>query len=146
MAVLGSVLGGGPAMRAFAMDVTMSPMSFGQIAFLSTAAPQRIELSPLGQMFVSSGVLVVSPGTPSELTIFGAPPNTMLTLSFMANPIARSVMSERFVIQEWSGDSSMITNSDGELTMRLGATLISEAGEAYRDTEYSGSVALTISY
>ncbi len=140
------VLAAGWPGAARAMDATVSPISFGQIVFLDTTAPQRIELSSSGQTWVSSGVLVVAPGTPAELNVFGAPPNVMLTLSFSANPIARSVMSERFTIQEWAGDGSTMTNGDGELSLMLGAALISEPGATYRETEYSGSVALTISY
>ncbi len=134
------------AAPCLAMDATVSAISFGQIVFLDTGQAQRIDLYPSGDMFVSSGVLVVSPGSPAQVNVFGAPANTILSLSFSADPIRRSVMSERFVIQEWTSDSSGLTNADGEVSMNLGATLISEPGRSYRDTQYTGTVALTISY
>lgn len=131
---------------AAAMDVGVTPISFGRVAIVDSTSTQSIELTPEGQMIPSSGILVVMPGTPAVLSVYGAPANTSLSLDFTANPIQWTAGGEAFTIQDWNGDGGAVTNSNGELTMRLGATLVSQAGASYPDHFYYGGVALTIDY
>lgn len=128
------------------MTITIEPISFGRIAILDNAVAQTVEIAPDGSMVASSGIVVVTNGSPARLEITGAPPQQLLDLDLMANPLQNTAAPPAMTLSNWSGDSGGVTDINGELVMRLGATLTTDPGITYPDKLYFGTVILTVNY
>ncbi|MCL2369384.1 MAG: DUF4402 domain-containing protein [Alphaproteobacteria bacterium] len=118
-----------------------TPMNFGDVT--PTASADTVVLSPAGT--ATSGTLGLAGSTTAgEFAISGSP-DTVLTVSFGAGSVTDG--SNTMNLSDFTTSptgASIVTDSSGDLTLMVGATL--NVGASQVAGAYTGTYTITISY
>jgi len=128
----------------------INPLFMGKIAVVDNSVPGSIRIYPNGQYLVDNNFVVLEEGTPGNYLFDGLPASTNIQLSVQTAgsdmQYAVQTSSAVFQLDPFLEQSSQTTNEQGELTIKLGATLTSSGDGIYLDGVYFKPITLQLDY
>jgi hypothetical protein len=143
------------AARAFNNDGTeLEPLHFGQIVITDNAAVRACTIPAGGVMSCDAEITILQPGSFGVLRLSDYDPTVAVwafvddSSTTMTNAGAGVLDVKDFTFNPDISDigSAMTPNADGMLTLEIGATLRTRAGQTYDISPYRGTFVLQINY
>ena len=138
----------GAAKTHAAMEVNV-PLSFGTFAIPNNSLVSQLTISTNYRSYSTNHIHVIQPGQPGEFKLVEFPVHTRLFLN-ASLPQQSTVFvgeTERFTLTNIELPDSVITDSNGEADLLVGATIKSSGnGGRYLDTKYDLPLIFTINY
>ncbi|MEH6711191.1 MAG: DUF4402 domain-containing protein [Paraglaciecola polaris] len=125
------------------------PLSFGTFAIINNSSVSTISISTNDRASRTRDIQILYIGQAARLRLVNYPPFTRLFISPVL-PQQSTVFvgtTEQFTLSQVDMPDSIITDSLGEASLRVGGTLeTSGNGGSYIDTTYNLTLMLTINY
>ena len=144
------------ATQAYTNDGTeLEPLFFGQIIITDNAAIRSCTIPAGGAMTCDSQITILQPGQYGVFRLSGYDPSvyiwasvddTTTTLTAPGSSAVLDVKSFTFAPDIESIGTEQKPAADGTLTLKIGATLKTRAGETYDIAPYRGTFNLQINY
>jgi hypothetical protein len=116
---------------------------------VSGTTAQQIVIGPDGSENHDLGITLLLPGHIAILRLMDFPPSTILSILADDSTLSRQPSGPAFDIISFTFDpdaSNSVTDSDGKLILRIGATLRTRAGVTYTPGPYRGIYNLMVNY
>ena len=128
------------------------PLNFGTIALIDNSAQYTLQITMVGGTVNDPQIVIISPGNAGQYSLSGFPANTLVNIGIttatgftqlagFTNPA-----SEQFQVLNFSTTTPVNTDSNGEKTIQVGATLKTSGVGSYMDAMYIIFMNVTVSY
>ncbi len=145
-----------PAARSFAAytndGVEEEPLYFGQVVITNNTSAQSCTIPAGGTMTCTSGITILHTGQYGVFGLSNYDPTVAIWASIASTTSLTGPDTSTFTIGSFTfaPDISTIANAQtppgGTLTLYIGATLTTTAGETYSLAPYRGTYVLQINY
>jgi len=137
---------------AFADTITeISPLDFGTIAIKDNSAAYTLRVRYTGQIINDPEIIIITSGNPAEYLVSALPASTAITInvtspSGVTTSPAVSPSNQQFSISNFDYLPSASSDTNGEYTFYLGATITTSGSGIYEDTLYVTTMNITVSF
>lgn len=128
-------------------------LDFGTIAIIDNSAAYTMHMSFSGEVNADPAFLIISPGHPAEFFLSGFLPNSNLTIDILvpsetteSTAGSGSGTSQFTISNHHSFYSTVTTDSLGEATINVGATLTSSGSGNYQNATFFAPMTIVVSY
>ena len=125
------------------------PLYFGVFAISSNSSQSSISVSVNNHTYATNAIHTIKGGRAAEIRLVNFPIYTRLFITAVL-PQKTTVFAgstEQFVLSQVDMPSSVITNSNGEASIRVGGTLTTSGnGGRYLNTTYDVTLMLSLNY
>jgi len=120
------------------------PLDFGEFA-ANFSVNSSLQVGHTGSVMTSGTLHVITSPQAARLSLSGYPPSTAMTVSIADFFLTRGGGSDTFLVTNFV-HSTLVTDTNGDAQLSVGATLFADAGKSYPDTTYNGSMDIHIIY
>jgi hypothetical protein len=119
-------------------------LDFGRFIVVSNSFATSVTLSTNGNINSNGDILVYRDAQAGAYSITGAPPLAALTITVTPDPLDLTIVNNRFFRVDTFTISNSTTDSDGNLTFTIGATITSDGAGTYNSAMYTGNYIVSV--
>jgi hypothetical protein len=129
----------------------ISPLDFGRIAVISNNTQSTLTVDRFDNVSASNNIRIIIPGKAAVLLVSNAAPRTGIFFTASArtsemSPAGSAV--ETFTFDSLNYDNYQVTDANGELEFKLGATIKTSGNNnlIFSEAPYSALIDVTLNY